>query len=121
VENLLNLSERVTSMDQPLSRDTERPLLDLIPDEENPQPLDLVQDEDLSAHIDKLLEELDEKQRAVLVRRFGLQGHERATLEEVGKELGVTRERVRQIQIDALRRLRRMLEARGHTGDVLLG
>ena len=121
VEQLLNLSERVTSMDQPLTRDTERPLLDLIPDEENPQPLDLAQDQDLTQHIDSLLDQLEEKQRAVLVRRFGLQGHERATLEEVGRELGVTRERVRQIQIEALRRLRRMLEARGHTGDVLLG
>ncbi len=121
VERLLNVSERVTSMDQPLTKDTDRPLRDLIPDEENPQPLDLAQDQDLTAHIDNLLNQLDEKQREVVVRRFGLQGHERSTLEEVGRELGVTRERVRQIQLDALRRLRRMLEARGHTGDILLG
>jgi RNA polymerase nonessential primary-like sigma factor len=63
---------------------------------------------------------LDGKQRAVVIRRFGLCGHDRATLEEVGAELGVTRERVRQIQMDALRRLRRILESRGFSEDCLL-
>ena len=61
-------------------------------------------------HIDEWLDELDEKQRDVVMRRFGLRNYPRGTLEEVGKELGVTRERVRQIQMDALRKLRRILE-----------
>ncbi|HEY3488170.1 MAG TPA: sigma factor-like helix-turn-helix DNA-binding protein, partial [Gammaproteobacteria bacterium] len=51
--------------------------------------------------------------------RFGLHGHERCTLEEVGNELGVTRERARQIQMEALRRLRRILESKGFSPDLL--
>ena len=62
---------------------------------------------------------LEDKQRAVLERRFGLNGHEKNTLEEVGRELGVTRERVRQIQMEALKRLRRTLEGSGYSADSL--
>ena len=62
---------------------------------------------------------LDTKQREVLVRRFGLNNHERTTLEDVGKELGVTRERVRQIQMDALKQLRKILENQGFTEELL--
>ena len=58
-------------------------------------------------------------QREVLVRRFGLNNHERTTLEDVGKELGVTRERVRQIQMDALKQLRKILENQGFTEELL--
>ena len=54
-------------------------------------------------------------------RRFGLRGFERATLEEVGSEIGVTRERVRQIQIDALKKLREVMERSGYSQDVLFG
>ena len=56
----------------------------------------------------------------MVLRRFGLRGHEIATLEEVGQELGVTRERVRQIQIEALKRLREMLERDGFSLDSVL-
>jgi RNA polymerase nonessential primary-like sigma factor len=63
---------------------------------------------------------LGDKQRAVVERRFGLHGHRRATLEQVGAEIGVTRERVRQIQLDALANLREMMEAQGISGDILL-
>ena len=65
------------------------------------------------------LSRLSEKQRVVVEQRFGLNGHERATLEQVGNEIGVTRERVRQIQIDALKRLRKILEHEGFSGEVL--
>jgi len=64
--------------------------------------------------------ELSEKQRAVLERRFGLHGYRRATLEQIGDEIGVTRERVRQIQLDALKNLREMMESNGISGDSLL-
>jgi RNA polymerase nonessential primary-like sigma factor len=66
------------------------------------------------------LQQLDGKQREVIERRFGLRGHEQHTLEAIGELLGVTRERVRQIQIDALGRLRRMMCDEGQTADVLL-
>ena len=64
--------------------------------------------------------ELSDKQRAVLERRFGLHGYRRCTLEQIGNEIGVTRERVRQIQIDALNNLRIMMESHGISGDVIL-
>ncbi|MEN8133079.1 MAG: RNA polymerase sigma factor RpoS [Pseudomonadota bacterium] len=119
VKKLLNLSERVTSVDLPVGQDGDRPLLDMIPDNVNPDPSTKLQDQDISTNIDAWLDELELKQREVVVRRFGLHGHERATLEEVGNELGVTRERVRQIQMNALRRLRKILEGRGLSGESL--
>jgi RNA polymerase nonessential primary-like sigma factor len=120
IKKLLNLAERMTSVDLPIGTDGERPLLDIIPDESSPEPPIMLQNEGVHAHIDAWLDELDGKQRAVLIRRFGLYGYDRATLEEVGQELGVTRERVRQIQMDALRRLRRILESRGFSRESLL-
>jgi RNA polymerase nonessential primary-like sigma factor len=55
----------------------------------------------------------------VVVRRFGLRGHEAATLEQVGEEIGLTRERVRQIQVEALKKLRRLLDKRGLSLDAI--
>jgi RNA polymerase nonessential primary-like sigma factor len=103
----------------PVSQDSERPLLDLIADENTPEPSSLLADEDVRSLCCEWIAELESKQREVVVRRFGLQGHERATLEEVGRELGVTRERVRQIQLEALKRLRRILESRGFSVETL--
>ncbi len=62
---------------------------------------------------------MTEKQRAVVERRFGLHGREVSTLEEIGNELGVTRERVRQIQLEAIKRLRQILEREGFSLDTL--
>jgi len=70
--------------------------------------------------VDHWVCELSDRQRAVVERRFGLHGHRRATLEQVGDEIGVTRERVRQIQLDALKNLRAMMERNGLSGDVIL-
>ena len=120
VEKMLKLADRVTSVDIPMGGDGERPLLDIIPDENNPDPSLILQDESVLEHLDTWLDELDGKQREVVVRRFGLRNHPRGTLEEVGKELGVTRERVRQVQMDALRRLRRILENSGYSRDNIL-
>ncbi len=63
------------------------------------------------------LDELSEKQRDVIVRRFGLRGHEASTLEDVGAEIGLTRERVRQIQVEALKRLKNIIERQGLNRD----
>ncbi|MCG5512937.1 RNA polymerase sigma factor RpoS [Ectothiorhodospira shaposhnikovii] len=120
VKKMLALSERVTSVDLPIGKESDRPLLDVIPDEQTPEPSELIQDEDVIHYVDEWLMELDEKQREVIVRRFGLHGFERSTLEQVGLELGVTRERVRQIQMDALKRLRKILESRGFSEETLL-
>jgi len=119
VKRMMGLNERVTSVDVPLGRDADKSLLDAIPDENNLDPSELLQDEDIRGNIDVWLSKLTEKQREVVERRFGLHGHDVSTLEEVGEEIGVTRERVRQIQIEALKRLRDILESQGYNGDVL--
>ena len=121
VNRMMGLNERVTSVDTPIGKDEDRSLLDAIPDDNNPDPSQLLQDEDLHEKLDLWLNRLSEKQRVVVERRFGLHGRERATLEQVGNEIGVTRERVRQIQIDALRRLRKILENEGFSEEVLYG
>ncbi|MDU7648261.1 MAG: RNA polymerase sigma factor RpoS [Klebsiella michiganensis] len=74
---------------------------------------DTTQDDDMKQSIVKWLFELNAKQREVLARRFGLLGYEAATLEDVGREIGLTRERVRQIQVEGLRRLREILQSQG--------
>jgi len=119
VKRLLGLNERVTSVDAPSDRHSDRSLLETIPDDNNTDPALLLQDSDIQRHIDSWLSELNEKQCAVVERRFGLHGHDISTLEEVGNEIGVTRERVRQIQIEALRRLRKILDREGFSVDNL--
>jgi RNA polymerase nonessential primary-like sigma factor len=79
----------------------------------------LLQDENIRGNIDTWLFQLSEKQREVLERRFGLHGYDISTLEEVGEQIGVTRERVRQIQIEAIKRLRQIMESQGFNNEVL--
>jgi RNA polymerase nonessential primary-like sigma factor len=120
VQRHMRYGERITSMSTPLSDDPDHSLLEMIPDENNIDPADLLQGELLCGRVDVWLQQLESKQREVIERRFGLRGHEPHTLESIGEILGVTRERVRQIQIEALTRLRRMMSSEGQTVDVLL-
>ena len=119
VKRMLGLNERVTSVDVSLGPDTDKTLLDTLTDERPTDPCELLLDDDLAASIDHWLSDLTEKQRDVVIRRFGLRGHESCTLEEVGKEIGLTRERVRQIQVEALKRLREIFERNGLSSDAL--
>jgi len=121
VEKMLSLNERVTSMDTPIGPSSDKTLVDTVADQQVSDPVELLQDSDLSASLDSWLDELSEKQREVVARRFGLRGHESSTLEEVGREIGLTRERVRQIQVEALRRLRDILEKQGLDAEALFG
>jgi RNA polymerase nonessential primary-like sigma factor len=109
VSKMLKLNERITSVDTPFAGDSEKALLDVIADEKGSEPESSLQDEDIKSSIVHWLNELNSKQREVLARRFGLLGYEAATLEDVGIEIGLTRERVRQIQVEALKRLRDIL------------
>ncbi len=84
------------------------------------EPQRCAQKEIVRTIVDGWVSQLGEKQRAVVERRFGLHGHRRLTLEQIGDEIGVTRERVRQIQLDALKNLRAMMESNGISGDVVL-
>ncbi|MGF1756368.1 RNA polymerase sigma factor RpoS [Photobacterium sagamiensis] len=113
VNRMLRLNERVSSVDNPIGGDSEKALLDIIPDEKGGSPETSTQDDDIKTSIVSWLQELNPKQREVLARRFGLLGYEASTLEDVGREIGLTRERVRQIQVEGLRRLRDMLTHQG--------
>lgn len=113
VNRMLRLNERIASVDSPLAGDGEKGLLDIIADEAAGGPENILQDDDLRTQLMGWLDALNPKQKEVLARRFGLLGHEPATLEDVGKEIGLTRERVRQIQVEALRRLRDVMQQQG--------
>ena len=118
VTKMLRLNERIASVDSPIGGENDKVLLDVIADDKGHGPEEELQDSDIKLNIIKWLEDLNSKQREVLARRFGLLGYEPSTLEDVGLEIGLTRERVRQIQVEALRRLRDML---GHKGLDLEG
>ncbi|KXU36169.1 RNA polymerase sigma factor RpoS [Ventosimonas gracilis] len=119
VKRMLGLNERVASVDVSLGPDTDKILLDTLSGEQQNDPLSLLQEDDLSASLDQWLSELTEKQREVVILRFGLRGHESSTLEQVGLEIGLTRERVRQIQVEALKRLREIIERNGLSSEAL--
>lgn len=113
VSRMLRLNEKISSVDTPIGGGSDKALLDVITDEGETGPETNIQNKDMQVHIVEWLEELNPKQREVLARRFGLLGYEPSTLEDVGKEIGLTRERVRQIQVEALRRLRDVLMKNG--------
>lgn len=113
VSKMLRLNERVSSVDTPIGGDGEKALLDIIPDINNSDPEVSTQDSDIKNSLIFWLDELNPKQKEVLARRFGLLGYEPSTLEEVGREISLTRERVRQIQVEGLRRLREILIKQG--------
>jgi len=117
VKRMLGLNEHIASVDTPYGKDADKPLVDLLQDESADDPADRIQDHDIQSNLSHWLEKLTDKQREVVERRFGLHGYEHSTLERVAQELGVTRERVRQIQMDALKRLRDILENEGFSVD----
>ncbi len=120
VQRMLGLNERTASTDTSIMHESGKTLLDTIVDDNSPDPTETLQDEGVHENLEEWLTQLNDKQREVVERRFGLHGYSVSTLEEVGREIGVTRERVRQIQMDALNRLRRILESEGFSVDALL-
>ena len=119
VERLLALHERVTLRSSASDEDGAGPV-DRLRAKRDAEPSRCAQKEDLMSIVDHWVCELSDKQRAVVERRFGLHGYRRETLEKIGEEIGVTRERVRQIQLDALKNLREMMESHGLSGETLL-
>ena len=119
VSRMLRLNEKITSVDTPLGGDSDKALLDILSDDNDTGPEDRTQNNDMKQSIVKWLYELNPKQREVLARRFGLLGYEAATLEDVGQEISLTRERVRQIQVEGLRRLREILQGQGLSIEAL--
>ena len=119
VERLMALHQRVTLRAGRSEDEADGPVERLHAKREA-EPSRCVQKEVVHDIVDHWVYELSDKQRAVVERRFGLHGFRRATLEQIGEEIGVTRERVRQIQLDALKNLREMMESNGISGDALL-
>ena len=115
VNKMLKLNERVTSVDVSYGKDFDKPLLDTITEEESRSPAEILQDDLIQTNVTHWVYQLADKQREVICRRYGLCGFETATLEQVASELGVTRERVRQIQMDGLKRLKEILEDAGYS------
>ena len=119
VEKMFGLNEKISSVDSPIGFDEHKSLLDTIADEKSANPIDTLTNNSIYSQIDDFLGILSENQQEVIARRFGLRGFEKTTLEEIGKEINLTRERVRQIQIEALKTLRYHLEMQGlHQDDI---
>lgn len=120
VKQTMLLNEHVISLDLQVAGDSGagRPLVEAIADKNHVNPEDVLANEHMQSSLEWCLSQLNDKQREVLSRRFGLAGYERQTLEEVGKEVGLTRERVRQIQMTALKTLREIMIRQGLDADM---
>ena len=106
VRQVLDVSRHPISLEAPVGQDGDAFLGDFIEDETMPQPLELASQELLKAQISDALGKLTERERRIIILRFGLEDGRFRTLEEVGREFGITRERIRQIEAKALRKLR---------------
>jgi len=106
VREIFKIAQEVTSLEAPVGEDGESMLGDFIPDEGQPSPVDAASKQLLKNHLDEVLSTLSDREARVLKLRFGLEGNKQMTLEEVGKVFGVTRERIRQIEAKALRKLK---------------
>ncbi len=106
VRQVLDVARHPVSLEAPVGTDGDAFLGDFIEDESMPQPLELASQQLLKAQISEALGKLTERERKIIVLRFGLEDGKFRTLEEVGREFGITRERIRQIEAKALRKLR---------------
>ena len=120
VQQILALADHVASLDTPLDGDPNSSLLDILADATDDGPDAHVAQRELIGLVRHWLDGIPIKQRQVIMRRYGLDHGAPATLEEVAEEMGITRERVRQIQQEGLIRLKRAMTARGVGKDALL-
>ncbi|QLI83048.1 RNA polymerase sigma factor RpoS [Chitinibacter fontanus] len=120
VRRVMGLNERVASLDAPLDIDPMLTIGESIPDDQHDGPEATLQNAEVERYVREWMRQLNEKQRMVIERRYGLNGYEICTLEDLAANLSLTRERVRQIQIEALDQLRRILRRYGVTRDVVL-
>jgi RNA polymerase primary sigma factor len=119
VEHIERMSQRPVSLDTPIGEEGGRRIEDLVPDAEPLPGAGLGEALKAREDLASVLRDLPDTERQVLELRFGLSGEEPRTLESIGRQLGITRERVRQIEAAALARLRRLMAARGmEAGDL---
>lgn len=113
VQRILAYNERAISADSALVPGQEQTILETIPAPQESTPNEVLLDQEVSEAVLAWLHMLNTKQCDVIVRRFGFHGHDAGTLEQVGREIGLTRERVRQIQLEALDKLRELAAESG--------
>ncbi|CAM3600477.1 RNA polymerase sigma factor RpoD [Arcobacter aquimarinus] len=107
VKQVIKITKEPVSLEAPIGSDDDGKFGDFVPDEKAPTPIDNIMKEDLQGQIDQILGQLNEREQAVIRMRFGLmEDASDRTLEEIGKELSVTRERVRQIESSAIKKLK---------------
>jgi len=119
VRDLLALNERTCSLDSPLEADPGLSIVDAIADDPDKEPMHLVETLQIEACVQRWLGLLADRHRWVVERRFGLNGQSAMTLDRLANELGITRERVRQIQMEALSSLRTLLMGLGMSRESL--
>jgi RNA polymerase primary sigma factor len=117
VVRLKSVGIRPASLDAPVGNDDSAEFGEIIGDEDAQTPFELLQDEDLRNEMDGVLDVLDDREKKIISQRFGLDGGKPKTLEDVGKNFGVTRERIRQLQNVALAKLRRALSKKENLLD----
>lgn len=120
VRHILSLNEHIASLDAPLEIDPTLTMAEMIADDGNGDPESLLQSSEIGSLLDDWLAQLSERQRLIVERRYGLNGVDVATLDVIAIDLGLTRERVRQIQIEGLDRLRKIIKRGNITRDSLL-
>lgn len=113
VERLLLLNDSLASTDAPIAADSDTSFIEMLGTESRHNPRQACQNSQLRVRLECWLQQLTSKQREIICRRFGLRGHDADTLENVGVEVGLTRERVRQIQMEALHRLKQLIREEG--------
>lgn len=121
LDKIFNYNEKSISIDAPMSMELNKPLLDILSLEEQDEPQNINLEDNLRENLGRWVNCLNDKQRAVIIHRFGLFGHEASTLDETGEQMGLTRERVRQLQSDALKRLKIYITRDGEDPESLLG
>ena len=120
VRHILSLNEHIASLDAPLEIDPSLTMAEMIADDGSSDPESLLQSSEIGTLLDGWLSQLSDRQRQVLARRYGLNGMDVATLDVIATDLGLTRERVRQIQIEGLDRLRKIIKRGNVSRDSLL-
>ncbi len=120
IKDMMCLNKPITSVDVPASNESDLPLVETLFSAAANEPQERCETAGIEDSVKRWLGKLTPKQQEILARRFGLFGFNGDTLENVGKEVGLTRERVRQIQIEALKILRRLVAKEGLTRDLLL-
>ncbi len=120
IRRILSLNERIASLDAPLDIDPNHTMAELISDDGIGDPESLLQQSEVGSLVDEWLAQLSERQREVIERRYGLNGMDIATLDAIAQDMALTRERVRQIQMEGLDRLRKIVKRGNISRDSLL-